>query len=114
MTINGPVLRGQGSGLFFSMAGFALSQAAGLSLVPMMCTTHLKWPLLVTLAAFVLAASGGLRSWRFLAACGIPSEICSGDNAKFLAVVSVGVSILLALAIVLQGAAVLIFSGCER
>lgn len=114
MRIDHSVLRGQGSGLFLSMAGFALSQAAGPSLVPMMCTTHLKWPLLVTLAAFALAASGAWRSWRFVAVCGVPSESCSGDNERFLAVVSVGVSLLLALAIVLQGAAVLIFSGCER
>jgi hypothetical protein len=114
MTTDGSVLRGQGSGLFLSMAGFALSQAAGPSLVPMMCTTHLKWPLLVTLAAFALTVSGAWRSWRFLADCGEPSENCSGDNERFLAVISVGVSLLLALTIVLQGAAVLIFNGCER
>jgi hypothetical protein len=114
MTLNHSVLRGQGSGLFLSMAGFALSQTAGPSLVPMMCTTHLKWPLLVTLAAFALAAIGAWRSWRFLANFGLPSESVSGDNAKFLAAISVGVSILLALAIILQGAAVLVFSGCER
>lgn len=114
MTINRSILRGQGSGLFLSMAGFALSQAAGPSLVPMMCTTHLKWPLLVTLAAFALAASGTWRSWRFLAKFGLPADGFSGDSATFLAVISVGVSLLLSLAIVLQGAAVLIFDGCER
>jgi hypothetical protein len=89
-------------------AAWAINTQLGYALVPWSCAHGINLIPWVALIAALLAAAGGLVSWR------VWRDQAASDNARFVAVVGLLLAALFALVILMQGAAGLVFQGCER
>ena len=111
--------RGRGApwaGLFAGPGAWAANTQLGYSLVPWVCAheTNLIPP--IALAMALVALAGAALSWLSLS----PAEMDSGGSPaggeprSMLAGIGVASGLLFALLILTQGAAGLVFNGCER
>jgi hypothetical protein len=107
-----PATRGQRllpwAGLLAAPLAAALQQNLGSVLVPIACQRGSGLPVvLLGVACLAIVAVGGLLSWRGL-------RQTDRAGRRFLAMLSMAVAGLLALAVVAQAASGFVFSGCER
>jgi hypothetical protein len=104
------------AGLFAGPTAWAISTQANYALVPWVCA-H-KLPVIPVVAALLVALSlfGGFLSWRaFSNAAPAPQNESEGGRPhRFVAVMGVMMAALFAVIIVMQGAAGIMFEGCER
>jgi hypothetical protein len=104
------------AGVFAGPVAWFISTVGNYALSSWVCA-H-KQPAVPALAAAMVAVSlyGAFLSWRALAsASAAPSdETGAGRPHRFIAAVGIMMSLLFALIIVVQGAAGVIFNGCER
>ena len=100
----------QWSALFAGAAAWAGSSQVGYRFAPLSGASRAPLVPAVTAAAILLVAAGLWFSWSGL-------RLAIRDRRttlKFVAVISLGVGLLFLLTILLQGASVFVFSGCER
>lgn len=105
-----------GAGLVAGIAAVIVNQGAGYAMVPWICASRINpVPLLAVLCAAV-ALLGALISWRALDSGrqSIPDSHAGGHPHDFLAGVSIFFATLCAAVVLTQGAAGLVFDGCER
>jgi hypothetical protein len=105
------------AGLFAGPAAWFFAQTSKYAAVPWTCGNKIQLAHPITLVAFIIVALGAWLSWRALEFAGDPhppGDARGGQPHRFLAVMGVGMALLFALAILLQGSAVLVLDGCER
>jgi hypothetical protein len=105
------------AGLALGMGAWVISTQFGYTVVTTACGRSFGVVPWIAIACIGLAAIGGLLSWTAWAGRGGPSlrEDPEGPQPRrLMAAVSVLAATLFALVIVLQGAAALILSGCQR
>jgi hypothetical protein len=105
------------AGLATAPIAWAINTQAGYALVPWACAHRLK--LIPPLAGVLLALSlvAGFISWRAWRSPGRAPGVddpASWQPRRLLAGVSVLLAAIFALAIAAQGAAAIVFTGCER
>jgi hypothetical protein len=104
-----------GVGFFAGPAAWAVHQQIGYMLVPVSCQSRVMWVPILTLLAIAVTLAGGYVSWMPWRRS---DEVEAASDAmrahRFLAVLSALFALLFALAILLQGAATLFMSGCQR
>jgi hypothetical protein len=105
------------AGLYAGPAAWFISTQGNYALVPWVCA-H-KLPVIPILAVVLMAVSlfGAFLSWRALASDGPVSQADwaeAGRPHRFVAAVGIMMAVLFALVILVQGAAGLVFNGCER
>ena len=104
------------AGVFAGPVAWFVSTVGNYALSPWVCA-H-KQPAVPALAAAMVAVSlyGAFLSWRALAsvATAPADETGAGRPHRFIAGVGIMMSLLFALVIVVQGAAGVVFTGCER
>lgn len=103
------------SGLALAPAAWAIGTQVKYALVPWTCENQ-AWlmTLGVSLLTALVAAAAAFLSWREWQA--LPAEsspAAAAQTTRFLAALSALVGVLFMLAILLQGAAGLVFGGCE-
>ena len=96
------------AGLFAGPAAWFLSTQANYALTPWVCAHQVRIIPLVALALAVLSLAGGFLSWRAYRSAG------ASPASRFLAAIGIMMALLFAAAILVQGAAGLVFHGCER
>jgi hypothetical protein len=105
------------AGLYAGPAAWFVSHEARYALVPWVCANKLPLIHPVTAAAALISLFGAYLSWRALAAAGSgpePDSSGAGRPHRFVAAIAIGLSLLFALVILLQGAAAFVLDGCER
>ena len=98
-------------GLLAAPASWYAMHLAVSMLSPWQCA---GWPLLtpmVAAVAAVLTAAGGVVSWRSLE---VPAAMGEDHRHRFVGWLGVAASLLFLFVIACQGAAGLVYSGCER
>jgi hypothetical protein len=105
------------AGLYAGPFAWFISTQGNYALVPWVCA-H-KLPVIPILAAVLMVVSlfGAFLSWRaFARSRPVPHEDPTGAGRphRFLAAVSIMMALLFALVILVQGAAGVVFNGCER
>jgi hypothetical protein len=104
------------AGVFAGPAAWFISTAGNYALSPWVCA-H-KQPAVPALAAAMVAVSlyGAFLSWRALASTpAAPSDQTGGGRPhRVTASIGIMMSLLFALVIIVQGAAGIVFTGCER
>jgi hypothetical protein len=96
------------AGLFVGPAAWFLNTQVNYALTPWVCAHQIRIIPAVALALAALSLGGGFLSWRACRAAGTtPAE-------RFLAAIGVAMALLFAAVILVQGAAGLVFHGCER
>lgn len=105
------------AGLYAGPFAWFISTQGNYALVPWVCA-H-KLPVIPILAAVLIMVSlfGAVLSWRAFASSGaVPHGDSTGAGRphRFVAVVGIMMAMLFALVILVQGAAGVVFDGCER
>ncbi len=103
------------AGLASGPLAWALSTQVNYALVPWACARGVTG-LVVPLAAasfILLAASGGLLSWRALRATPAEQREVGGHPHHFLGALGAGLAALFCLVIALHASGTLFFDGCE-
>jgi hypothetical protein len=99
------------AGVFVGAVAWSANTQLGYALVPWACARGSGLTItLLSLVLVAIASLGGWLSWRALSI----GEQSTPSSARFLSSVGVLVSALFVLVIILQGAAGLIFTGCEQ
>jgi hypothetical protein len=105
------------AGIFVGPAAWIINQQLNYMLVPWICAHQVR---LVPIVAVVMAAiclAAAVVSWRGYRAAG-PEPVMgspqSGQPHRFVGMIGVAIALLFAVAILAQGAAGLVFHGCER
>ena len=96
------------AGLFAGPAAWFLSTQVNYALTPWVCAHQIRIIPAVALALAALSLGGWFLSWRAYRAAG------TGPAGRFLAAIGVAMALLFAAVILVQGAAGLVFHGCER
>jgi hypothetical protein len=104
------------AGIWLGAGAWIANTQLNYALVPWACT-HGNVAPLVALAMALVAAAGGMLSWRTLAA--LPArrsfeDAEGGQPRRMLAALGVALAALFGLVIVLQGTAALVLDGCLR
>ena len=104
------------AGIWLGPGAWLANTQLNYALVPWACA-HGNVAPLVALAMALVATTGGVLSWRALAA--LPArrsleDSDSGQPRRMLAALGVALAALFGLVIVLQGAAALVLDGCLR
>jgi hypothetical protein len=105
------------AGLALGPAAWGLSTQANYSLARWSCTASLRPIPPSTFVLVLIALAGAAMSWRAWYVAGASRSILLQDDgrpASFLALLSMLVALLFAAVILMQGAAALILTGCER
>jgi hypothetical protein len=104
------------AGIFAGPAAWLAGTQANYALVPWICAHQVRLVPLVALSLAALSLAGGFLSWRAYrrAGSGAPETHGGGQPHRFTSAIGVGVAALFAAIIVVQGAAGLVFHGCER
>jgi hypothetical protein len=105
------------AGLALGPGAWALSTQANYSLAGWGCTAHANPITLLALLLVLTALAGAAMSWRAWSVAGPRRGILLQDDgrpASFLALLSMLIALLFAAVILMQGAAGLILTGCER
>ena len=103
------------AGLAAGPIAWAVATQVHFAIVPWTCVhggRHLLVPVLAVLFA-IIAASGAIVSWRARNRLPSPGGEAGGHPYAFLARVAAGLAALFTLVILMQGAAGVLFSGCE-
>jgi hypothetical protein len=90
---------------------------ANYALVPWVCGHGIQLVPVVALAMAALSLFGGFLSWRGYAGAAptpLPDSSGGGRPHRFVAAMGIGMALLFTVVILLQGAAGLVFHGCER
>lgn len=103
-----------GAGLFAGPAAWAGNTLLNYALVGRACASGLPLAPLVSAAMLAVALAGGWLSWRDWHRVRPGRAVLGGAPLHMLAVAGVLASLLFGAVILLQGAAGLVFSGCER
>ena len=104
------------AGFFAGPFAWAVHQQGNYMLVPVSCHERMMFLPMVTLATAAIALIGGSFSygaWRRLGPPG-GEENPERNNHRFLVGLSLLMTALFVFAILMQGAATLILSGCQR
>ncbi|PSC07039.1 hypothetical protein SLNSH_01295 [Alsobacter soli] len=105
------------AGLALGPGAWAVNTQANLTLTPFSCGSGTPWPVYVSIAMAVLSLAGAaISAVVFSRAGGLARYRERGDGRPglFLAGVGIGAGALFAIVILTQGAAGLVFIGCER
>jgi hypothetical protein len=98
--------------------GWGAALLAGHTTAPWVCAAGFPFATtLITGAALLFTLAGGYLSLRAFAArpsLGDPDPVSHRRSGHFVAAAGVGIALLFAFALVLQAAAGLVFTGCER
>jgi len=105
------------AGVYAGPVAWLVATPANYALVPWVCAHEIQ---LIPVVALVLAGAslfGGVLSWRGYASAAttpLPDSSGGGRPHRFVALIGIGMALLFAIIILLQGAAGLVFHGCER
>jgi hypothetical protein len=105
------------AGLALGPGAWGLSTQANYSLVSWSCTAPANPIGLVALVLMLTALAGAAISWRAWYVAGATRNILlqeDGRPGSFLALLSMLIALLFAAVILMQGAAALVLTGCER
>jgi len=100
------------AGLAAAPTAWAVNQQLNYMIVPWVCANGTNVIPFISLALAALALGGGFLSWSAYRSAGIAEQHAGGHPRKMLAGVSVLLALLLALTILVQGAAALILDPC--
>ncbi len=105
-----------GAGLVAGIGAVVLNQSVNYVLVPWICATQINPVPVIAIALAATALFGALLSWRALTAAGpsLAETHAGGHPHAFLAGISILFALLCAALVLTQGAAGLVFNGCER
>ncbi|WP_406858406.1 hypothetical protein ABEG18_12590 [Alsobacter sp. KACC 23698] len=104
-------------GLALGPGAWAVNTQANLILTPFACAAGRPWPVYVSLALALVSLAGAVASavvWSRAGGLARYRERGDGKPGLLLAGIGVGSGLLFALVILTQGAAGLVFIGCER
>jgi hypothetical protein len=96
------------AGLFAGPAAWFLSTQVNYALTPWVCAHQVRIVPAVALALAAVSLAGGFLSWRAHRSAG------ASPANRFLAAIGIMMALLFAAVILVQGAAGLVFHGCER
>lgn len=103
------------AGIFAGPFAWAVSFQTNYALVPWQRANKINLVPWLSAAGVVVALLGGFLSYRALTTPGHGTEPPATERTRrFLAGVGLGIAILAAMIMILQGAAGLVFDGCER
>jgi hypothetical protein len=104
------------AGLVTGPGAWALNQQLNYTLVPWICAHKVNPVPLISLTFAAIALLGSFLSWRALQTGkqSIADTHQGGHPYDFLAGIGIFIAVLFAAVILLQGAAGLVFHGCER
>jgi hypothetical protein len=102
------------AGLFAGALAWFVNTEANYALAGRLCGWDAPVVPLVSAAALIIALGGGMLSWRALRLTVAPPEARGGSPDRLLAGAGVIAAALFAAVILIQGAAGLVFDGCER
>ena len=104
------------AGLVAGTLAVVVNQGAGYAMVPWICASNVNPVPFLALFCAAIALFGAFLSWRAFAPGrqSIPESHAGGHPHDFLAGVSILFAILCAAVVLTQGAAGLVFNGCER
>lgn len=105
------------AGIFLGPAAWMLNLLVGYSLVPWVCAHQLRLVPVLAGVTFCLSLAGGLLSLQSYRKAPITPETDrsgAGRPHRFTALIGIAMALLFAMVILVQGAAGLMFHGCER
>ena len=104
------------AGLVTGPAAWAINTQLGYALVPWICANESKLIPPIALGMTLVALAGAFVSWLSLPQSQLDSggSPAGGEPRSMLAAIGVASGLLFALLILTQGAAGLVFHGCER
>jgi hypothetical protein len=105
------------AGVFAGPLAWFTAQQAKYASLPWVCANKLQLAHPITLAAFAIVALGAFLSWRALDFVGDarpPGDARGGAPDRFVAGLGLGMALLFAVVILLQGSAAFFLDGCER
>jgi hypothetical protein len=105
------------AGLLTGAGAWAANQQINYTLAPWMCGSSLQAVPVISVALALVALAGGFVSARVWWSRSRPaSKTIEADGlpSLFLAGIGLGAAVLFAIVILVQGAAGLVFTGCER
>jgi hypothetical protein len=102
------------AGLFTGAAAWLANTQLNYALVSLACSSGFPLVPLVSAAMLALALGGGWVSWRARSRTSPDPEAHGGSPDRLLGATAALASLLFGAVILLQGAAGLVFSGCER
>ena len=105
------------AGLYAGPVAWLVSTQANYSLATLDCEVDIPIVPIVALGLIAISLFGCFLSWRALRTIGEGEAIIpwrDGHPHRFVAAIGIAMALLFALAILLQGAAGLFLSGCER
>ena len=108
------ILRSPGAGIFTGALAWAVYTIIAYSVAPFLCQYRAGWsiiPLALVFALFSLA--GACVSYRS-ASDGSATDQAGGNPRHLLATLGMAVGLLFAVTIIMQAAAGVLLSGCER
>jgi hypothetical protein len=105
------------AGLFVAPAAWLINTQLNYTLAPWVCAHKIQLVPFVSLVMAAISLTGGFLSWRAYAtssAAPFPDSSGAGRPYRFVAAIGIVMALLFALTILVQGAAGLVFHGCER
>jgi hypothetical protein len=105
------------TGLALGPGAWAVNTQANISLTPLSCATGTPWAVYLSVAMAVLSLAGAVTSAIIFSRAGGFAryrQLGDGRPGWFLAGIGIGAGVLFAIVILAQGAAGLVFVGCER
>jgi hypothetical protein len=100
------------AGLAAAPTAWAVNQQLNYMIVPWVCADGVNLIPFISLLLAALALGGGYLSWSAYRSGGIGEQHSGGHPRKMLAGISILLALLLALTILMQGAAALILDPC--
>ncbi|WP_262297890.1 hypothetical protein [Microvirga sesbaniae] len=114
----GMISRGLPSaGVFAGPIAWLADTQVNYAAVPWVCAHQVPFIPVFAAAMAVISLAGGYLSWRGYASeapTPAPDSTGAGRPHRFVALMGIAIAVLFTLVILLQGAAGLVFHGCER
>jgi hypothetical protein len=105
------------AGIVVAPAAWLVNTQANYALAPWVCAHQIQLVPVVSLLMAAISLAGGFLSWRAYASASVapfPDSSGAGRPYRFLAGIGIVMAVLFAAVILVQGAAGLVFHGCER
>lgn len=105
------------AGIYAGPAAWLISTQVNYAAVPWVCAHQVPLIPVIALVMAGLSLLGGFLSWRGYAAAAPtphPDSTGAGRPHRFVALMGIAIALLFTVVILLQGAAGLVFHGCER
>ena len=105
------------AGIFVGPTAWLTNQQLNYMLVPWICAHQIPLVPVSALVSAMVSLVGAYVSWRGYRSAGpepVAGSAGSGHPHRFVAILGIGMAFLFAVAILVQGAAGLVFHGCER